>query len=89
METQDILEHKVQEQHEKFLLLIGEYQAKDICNCNETGLFYSALLTKYFPKRGSECHRGKNLKEHVTVFLCVNLESSLEKMLAIEKLKKL
>ena len=62
--------------------IIRGYEAKDIFNADETGLFYRLTPDKTLSFKGEQCHGGKQSKERMTVMLCSNMDGS-------EKLKPL
>ena len=62
-----------------------DYEARDIYNMDETGLFFRALPDKSLVVKGSDCAGGKKSKERLTVALCVNAEGEFEEPLVIGK----
>ena len=50
--------------------LVHKYDAKDIFNCNETGLFFKSLPGKSLTLEKEECKGGKKSKERCTILLC-------------------
>ncbi|GBO13561.1 Tigger transposable element-derived protein 6, partial [Araneus ventricosus] len=69
--------------------LIKGYDQKDICNADETGLFYNLLPSKRIDIKSDTCHGGKKSKVRLTVLLCANTDG-FEKLfpLIIGKSKK-
>jgi hypothetical protein len=61
------------------------YEAKDIKNGDETGLFFHALPSKALCLKSSD---GKLCKERLTVFLCGVTTGEMEKPLVIWKVTK-
>lgn len=51
--------------------IIKHYSLEDMYNANEMALFYKLMPSKTFG--GKWCPGGKNLKERITVLLCVDL----------------
>ncbi|XP_054721300.1 tigger transposable element-derived protein 6-like [Uloborus diversus] len=64
------------------------YEAKDIYNADETGLFFRVLPNKTLCFKGEKCSGGKSSKERLTVLLCCNSEGEFEVPLVIGKAKK-
>ncbi|CAG7820999.1 unnamed protein product [Allacma fusca] len=58
------------------------YEARDIFNADETGLFYKALPDRPFYFKGKTCSGGNHSKDRLTVLLCCNKDGA-------EKLKPL
>lgn len=56
--------------------LIDDYNADDIYNADETGLFYKALPNKSMVSKGESGHGVKLAKDRITVLLCSNLSGS-------------
>jgi hypothetical protein len=61
---------------ERLLKLLEEYEAWDIYNADETGLFFNCLPDRTLPLKGETCHGGKSVKERLTVLLCTNSDGS-------------
>jgi len=53
-----------------------DYDAKDIFNADETGLFYKCLSDRTLTFKSKKCHGGKNSKERITVMLAANMDGS-------------
>lgn len=70
---------------EKVPHLIRNFEARDIYNADETGLFFRALPDKTFALKGEKCVGGKMAKERLTVLHCVNLAGEKEKLVVIGK----
>ncbi|XP_054724765.1 tigger transposable element-derived protein 4-like [Uloborus diversus] len=64
------------------------YEAKDIYNADETGLFFRVLPNKTLCFKGEKRSGGKSSKERLTVLLCCNSEGEFEVLLVIGKAKK-
>ena len=87
-EAKDVDEETVASWKEKLQNITAGYEAKDIYNGDEIGLFYRALPTKTLCLRGERCTGGKISKERLTVFVCGNMCGDLEMPLVIGKAKK-
>lgn len=73
---------------EKLKNICDGYEAKNIYNADETGLFYRILPNKTMCFKGEKCSGGKSSKERLTVLLCCNIEGEFEQPLVIGKAKK-
>lgn len=62
--------------------LVEHYDARDIFNADESGLFFKCLPDKTLTFKDEKCHGGKHSKERLTVLLAANMDGS-------EKLKPL
>ena len=49
-----------------------DYEANNIFNCDEKGLFYKAVPDKSLTVNNESCKGGKKSKDRLTVLLCVN-----------------
>lgn len=87
-EVKDTDEVTVSEWKEKLDTLIDGYDACDIYNGDEIGLFFRALPNKSLCLRGEKCIGGKISKERMTVYLCGNMVGQMEKPMVIGKSKK-
>lgn len=47
----------------EFTSLLIDYDARDIFNADETGLFYKCLPDRTLTFKNEKCHDGKNSKE--------------------------
>jgi hypothetical protein len=56
--------------------LLVDYDARDIFNADETGLFYKCLPDRTLTFKNEKCHGGKNSKERITVMLAANMDGS-------------
>ena len=65
--------------------IIADYDAKDIFNMDENGVFYSALPSKTLRVKGDKCKGEKKSKDKITAAFCRNLEGDFEKTLIIGK----
>uniref|UniRef100_A0A8C4SC05 HTH CENPB-type domain-containing protein n=1 Tax=Erpetoichthys calabaricus TaxID=27687 RepID=A0A8C4SC05_ERPCA len=52
--------------------ILEEYEAKDVFNADETGLFYRCLPNKTLSFKGQSCSGGKLSKEQITVLVGCN-----------------
>ena len=62
----------VEEWAKRLLTIIHEFDANDIFNADETGLFYRALPDRSLVLKKEECKGGKKSKERLTILLCSN-----------------
>jgi hypothetical protein len=67
--------------------LCREYDANDIFNMDETGVFFRALPERTLAVRGTDCHGGKRSKERLTIVLCCSWTGEMMKPLVIGKSK--
>uniref|UniRef100_A0A8C4SEN5 HTH CENPB-type domain-containing protein n=1 Tax=Erpetoichthys calabaricus TaxID=27687 RepID=A0A8C4SEN5_ERPCA len=56
--------------------ILEEYEAKDVFNADETGLFYRCLPNKTLSFKGQSCSGGKLSKERITVLVDCNSDGS-------------
>uniref|UniRef100_A0A8C4RRF5 Tigger transposable element-derived protein 4 n=1 Tax=Erpetoichthys calabaricus TaxID=27687 RepID=A0A8C4RRF5_ERPCA len=56
--------------------ILEEYEAKDVFNADETGLFYRCLPNKTLLFKGQSCSGGKLSKERITVLVGCNSDGS-------------
>ena len=69
--------------------ILQNYEAKDIFNCDESGLFYKLLPNKTLSFKGQKCAGGKLSKDRITVLFCVNMDGSYKyPLLTIGKSEK-
>ena len=61
---------------EKLQPILKRFEAKDVFNADETGLFWKLLPSKTMAFKGDKCHGGKKSKERVTVMVCSNMDGS-------------
>lgn len=64
------------EWREKLKELIKDYNAKDIFNTDETGLFYKCLPDRTLCFKSKKCNGGKHSKERITLIFAVNMDGS-------------
>ncbi|XP_071497487.1 tigger transposable element-derived protein 4-like [Diadema antillarum] len=56
--------------------ILHRYEAKDIYNCDETGLFWKMLPEKSLGFVGTSYHGSKQQKNRITVLVCANMDGS-------------
>ena len=56
--------------------ILQEYEAKNIYNCDESGLFYRVIPNRSLAFKSQECSGGKMSKERISVLFCANLDGS-------------
>ncbi|XP_060863424.1 tigger transposable element-derived protein 4-like [Metopolophium dirhodum] len=66
-------------------VLIKGYEAKDIYNADETGLFFRGIPTKSLVIKGDACVGGKKSKDRLTVLMCGSMAGEIRKPLVIGK----
>ena len=57
-------------------VLCDGYEARNILNADDTGLFFRALPTKSMVTKGDSCNGGKNSKDRITVPLAASATGS-------------
>ncbi|XP_041376848.1 tigger transposable element-derived protein 6-like [Gigantopelta aegis] len=65
--------------------ILGDYEMKDIFNCDETGLFFRALPDRTLAYKTQAAKGGKVSKERLTVLLCCSATGEKTKPLVIGK----
>ncbi|XP_041377364.1 tigger transposable element-derived protein 6-like [Gigantopelta aegis] len=75
----------VDDYKERLLTIIGDFDSKDIFNCDETGLFFRALPDKTLSYKSQAAKGGKISKERLTVLLCCSSMGEKLKPLVIGK----
>lgn len=78
----------VPESTTKLECLCASYEAKDIYNLDETGLFYKIVPNRTMCLKGEKYIGGKASMERLAVMLCCDMTGDLEKLLVIIKVKK-
>ena len=69
--------------------ILQEYEAKDIYNCDESGLFYRILPNRTLAFKGQKCAGGKMSKERISIMFCANMDGSYKvPLLCIGKSQK-
>lgn len=53
--------------------ILANYEAEDIYNADESGLFFRALPDKTMALKSEKCVGGKFSKERLTILFCVNM----------------
>jgi hypothetical protein len=66
--------------------LIENYEACDVFNMDETGIFFRATSEQTYKEKGKECVGGKFSKERLTIALCANMTGEKQPAFVIEKL---
>jgi hypothetical protein len=56
--------------------LLEGYEARDVYNADETGLFFNVLPDRTLAYKGETCHGGNHSKDRLTVLLCVDSDGS-------------
>ena len=56
--------------------ILQEYEAKNIYNCDESGLFYRVLPNRTLAFKGQKCSGGKMSKERISVLFCANMDGT-------------
>ncbi|XP_040355873.1 tigger transposable element-derived protein 4 [Ixodes scapularis] len=56
--------------------ILQTFEARDVYNADELGLFYKALPTKTLTFKGETCTGGKRSKERITVLVGANMDGS-------------
>ncbi|KAF0688197.1 tigger transposable element-derived protein 6-like, partial [Aphis craccivora] len=65
-----------QDSKNELINLLVDYDARDIFNADEIGLFYKCLPDRTLAFKNEKCHGGKNSKERITVMLAANMDGS-------------
>ncbi|XP_050063252.1 tigger transposable element-derived protein 6-like [Aphis gossypii] len=84
-ESNDVNIDSVNEWKLKISEYVKDYDACNIYNCDETGLFFRAIPNKTLKLKGEQCKGGKLSKERLTVLLCGNMAGDMEKSPVIGK----
>ena len=87
-EAADVNMDTVEEWKTKLKDLTKNFDAADIFNADETGLFFRALPNKTLAERSKKCVGGKMSKERLTVMLCASFTGEKLKPLVIGKSAK-
>ncbi|XP_053404457.1 tigger transposable element-derived protein 4-like [Mercenaria mercenaria] len=56
--------------------LLQRFNAEDVYNADETGLFFKMLPEKTLDFKGVDCNGGKRSKERLTVMVCTNMSGT-------------
>lgn len=86
-ESADVDEVSVQDWKTKLKSIIKDYDAKDIFNADETGLYYLAMPNKTFAFKNDKCVGRKSAKQRVTILFCSSMNGEKENPLVIGKSK--
>lgn len=57
-------------------VLLEGYEACNVFNADETGLFYKCLPDRTMSFKNEKCHGGKHSKERVTILFAANMDGS-------------
>ncbi|XP_025205101.1 tigger transposable element-derived protein 6-like [Metopolophium dirhodum] len=87
-EANDVNQETVEEWKQKISRLIAGYEAKDVYNADETGLFFKGIPTKSLVMKSESCSGGKKAKDRLTVLMCGSMAGEIRKPLVIGKSKK-
>jgi len=87
-EANDVNQETVVEWKQKISRLIAGYEAKDVYNADETGLFFRGIPTKSLVQKSESCSGGKKAKDRLTVLMCGSMAGEIRKPLVIGKSKK-
>ena len=68
-ESGDVSSETVESWLERLPSILAGYEAQDIWNCDETGLFWKALPDKGLAEKGKACKGGKKSKLRVNNFI--------------------
>ena len=68
-ESASVREEDVADWAKRLPTICTGYEACNIFNADETGLFYRSLPNRSMVQKGDSCKGGKNAKERVTVLL--------------------
>uniref|UniRef100_A0A914VF84 HTH CENPB-type domain-containing protein n=1 Tax=Plectus sambesii TaxID=2011161 RepID=A0A914VF84_9BILA len=67
--------------------LVKDYDSQDICNADETGLYFKALPAGMLTVDGEKPSGGKSQKDRITILFLCNQEGLEKFVFSIEKLK--
>ncbi|KAL4132599.1 hypothetical protein QTP88_009723 [Uroleucon formosanum] len=87
-EANDVNQETVVEWKQKISRLIAGYEAKDVYNADETGLFFRGIPTKSLVQKSESCSGGEKAKDRLTVLMCGSMAGEIRKPLVIGKSKK-
>ena len=71
-ESGDVNDETVESWLERLPFIVTGYEAQDIWNCDETGLFWKVLPDSGLAEKGKACGGGKRSKMRVTILFFVN-----------------
>ncbi|XP_035680164.1 tigger transposable element-derived protein 4-like [Branchiostoma floridae] len=86
-EKGDVSEEVTESWKERLPQICEGYDARDIFNMDESGLYYRASTDKTLYAKGDDCSGGKRSKDRVTIAYCANLLGEKEKPIVIGKSK--
>jgi hypothetical protein len=87
-ERGDVNDTVVDDWKQKLPTLCDGYDAKDIFNMDETGLFYRSVNKNTLKVKGDECAGGKCSKERITLALCSSVTGEKITPLVIGKARQ-
>jgi hypothetical protein len=82
-ESESVDPSVVEDWKEKLAKIINDYQASDIFNGDEFGLFFQCLPNNSMLLKGQSCKGGKQSKTRITVFVCCNMDGSEKVKLSV------
>ena len=87
-ESGDVPQDAVADWTQRLPAICEGYEAKDIFNADETGLFFRALPTRSMVAKGESCSGGKMSKDRITVLLAASATGEKLKPLVLGRAKK-
>ncbi|XP_025414693.1 tigger transposable element-derived protein 4-like [Sipha flava] len=87
-EANDVNQETAVEWKQKISRLIAGYEVKDVCNNDETSLFFRGIPTKSLVLKSESCSGGKEAKDRLTVVMYSSIAGEIRKPLVIGKSKK-
>ena len=87
-ESADVPGEAVRNWGQRLPVLCDGYEAKDIFNADETGMFFREMPMKSMVMKGDSCNGGKNAKDRITVLLAASATGEKLKPFVIGKSKK-
>jgi hypothetical protein len=87
-ESHDVDSATVEQWLERLPGLLKDFDAKNVFNCDETGLCFKALPDKTLAVKKDDCKGGRLSKERLTVLLCASALGEKLKPLVIGKYKR-
>lgn len=84
-ESADVNQEDVEQFFQKLPAMLLGYEARDVYNADESGLYFRALPDKTLTLKGERCAGGKMSKERLTILFCANMVGEKEKLLVIGK----
>lgn len=84
-EAAEVSKIVVQDFKSRLPSILEGYKPEDICNCDESGLYFRGISTKSCVHSGGSCSGVKVLKERITVLFTVSTVGEKMKLLVIGK----